>query len=279
MIYFINGLQWSGYQRFDWSVVGESACADSWGRALKTRQPSLSIPCFAERRYGGVLDDEMLMALPPDDIAKAIAGMEALARNGLRYPFPQYGIQQDVRAGMAVSYPGREGGAYRSALRRVAAPRVRGDWRRLLPWSAHASRWLLHQGRQGRLFDTIPMRRLSGSPPRAPDPNAPSSQIHPHACLEPYSVRGHRLAHCDLFRISAFDHHSLMSRCVIVPINWSFSPTGSAAASRSAISRAASLNVSSGLSAYASGLTMSPTLIERLLSPPPEVNRHWQTPS
>ena len=34
MIYFINGLQWSGYKRFDWSVVGESACADSWGRAL-----------------------------------------------------------------------------------------------------------------------------------------------------------------------------------------------------------------------------------------------------
>jgi uncharacterized protein (DUF169 family) len=109
MIYFINGLQWSGYKRFDWSVVGESACADSWGRALKTRTPSLSIPCFAERRYGGVLDEEMLMALPPDYLAKAIAGMEALAKNGLRYPFPQYGIQQDVRAGMAVSYPGRAG--------------------------------------------------------------------------------------------------------------------------------------------------------------------------
>ena len=107
MIYFINGLQWSGYKRFDWSVVGESACADSWGRALATRSPSLSIPCFAERRYGGVLDDEMLMALPPEDIAKAIAGMEALAKNGFRYPFSQYGIQQDVRAGMAVSYPDR----------------------------------------------------------------------------------------------------------------------------------------------------------------------------
>jgi len=108
MIYFINGLQWSGYQRFDWSVVGESACADSWGRALATREPSLSIPCFAERRYGGVLDDEMLMALPPGHLEKAIAGMEALARNGFRYPFPQYGIQQDVRAGMAVSYPDRK---------------------------------------------------------------------------------------------------------------------------------------------------------------------------
>ena len=68
-------------------------------------QPSLSIPCFAERRYGGVADDEMLMALPVADIARSLAGMDALARNGLRYPFPPYGIQQDVRAGMAVSYP------------------------------------------------------------------------------------------------------------------------------------------------------------------------------
>ncbi|HVM78466.1 MAG TPA: DUF169 domain-containing protein [Stellaceae bacterium] len=107
MMYFINGLQWSGYRKFDWGVVGESACADSWGRALKTRQPSLSIPCFAERRYGGVLDDEMLMALPPDQLDQAIEGMEALAKNGFRYPFPQYGIQQDVREGMSVSYPDR----------------------------------------------------------------------------------------------------------------------------------------------------------------------------
>jgi len=104
MIYFINGLQWSGYKRFDWSVVGESACADSWGRALTRREPSLSIPCFAERRYGGVLDDEMLMATPPEPLIKAIAGMKALAKNGFRYPFAQYGVQQDVRAGMAVSY-------------------------------------------------------------------------------------------------------------------------------------------------------------------------------
>jgi uncharacterized protein (DUF169 family) len=108
MMYFINGLQWAGYRRFDWSVVGESACADSWGRALTTRTPSLSIPCFAERRYGGVLDDEMLMALPPEYIGQAIAGMQALSRNGLRYPFPQYGIQQDVRDGMARSYPDRK---------------------------------------------------------------------------------------------------------------------------------------------------------------------------
>lgn len=104
MIILINGLQWSGYKKFEWSVVGESACADSWGRALVTGEPSLAIPCFAERRYGGVLDDELLMALPPKYLPRAIAGMKRLASNGLRYPIPQYGIQSDARAGLAVSY-------------------------------------------------------------------------------------------------------------------------------------------------------------------------------
>jgi uncharacterized protein (DUF169 family) len=104
MIIFINGLQWTGYKKFQWGVVGESACADSWGRALKTGEPSLSIPCFAERRYGGVLDDELLMALPAPYLPKAIEGMKRLASNGLRYPIPQYGIQSDARAGLAVSY-------------------------------------------------------------------------------------------------------------------------------------------------------------------------------
>jgi uncharacterized protein (DUF169 family) len=104
MIILINGLQYTGYKKFEWGVVGETACADSWGRALKTGEPSLSLPCYAERRYGGVPDEELLMALSPAHLGKAITGMKALAKNGLRYPIPPYGIQSDVRAGMGVSY-------------------------------------------------------------------------------------------------------------------------------------------------------------------------------
>jgi uncharacterized protein (DUF169 family) len=104
MILFINGLQWAGYKKLDWGCVGESACADSWGRALATGEPSLSIPCFAERRYGGVMEDELLMALPPRYLPKVIAGLDALAKNGLRYPIPPYGVNTDARAGLGVSY-------------------------------------------------------------------------------------------------------------------------------------------------------------------------------
>jgi uncharacterized protein (DUF169 family) len=108
MIILINGLQYRNYKRFDWSVVGETACADSWGRALKSGEPSLSLPCFAERRYGGVPDEEMLMALSPAHLRIAVEGMKALAKNGLRYPIPPYGIQNDVRAGLGVSYSDKQ---------------------------------------------------------------------------------------------------------------------------------------------------------------------------
>jgi hypothetical protein len=33
-----------------------------------------------------------------------IEGLEALSRNGLRYPIAPYGVNSDARAGMGVSY-------------------------------------------------------------------------------------------------------------------------------------------------------------------------------
>jgi uncharacterized protein (DUF169 family) len=108
MIFMINGLQWSGYKKMAFTSVGESACADSWGKALKTGEPALTIPCYAERRYGGVADDEMLMALPPRYLPKMIDGLAALSKNGLRYPVPPYGIQGDAAAGLAVSYSDKD---------------------------------------------------------------------------------------------------------------------------------------------------------------------------
>jgi hypothetical protein len=44
------------------------------------------------------------MATPPKFLPKAVAGLEALSRNGLRYPIPPYGIQADARAGLGASY-------------------------------------------------------------------------------------------------------------------------------------------------------------------------------
>lgn len=94
MILLINALQWSGYKKLNFSCVGESACADSWGAALQTGEPSLSIPCFAERKFGGVKDDELLIALAPSYLPKIVTGLNALYKNGLRYPIQEYGLER-----------------------------------------------------------------------------------------------------------------------------------------------------------------------------------------
>lgn len=104
MIILINALQFSGYKKLDFSCVGESACADSWGRALRGGEPSLSIPCFAERRFGGVQDDELLIALPPRYLPKIVDGLERLHRNGLRYPIASLGIETDPTESLTRSY-------------------------------------------------------------------------------------------------------------------------------------------------------------------------------
>lgn len=104
MITFINGLQYTGYRKYSFTCVGESACADSWGNALATGEPSLSIPCYAERKFGGVQDDELLIALPPSFLPGVVEGLASLSRNGLRYPIVGHGITHSPLASIEASY-------------------------------------------------------------------------------------------------------------------------------------------------------------------------------
>ena len=104
MVTLINGLQYTGYRKYTFTAVGESACADSWGRALSTGEPSVSIPCYAERKFGGVLDEELLVAMPPKYLPSLIDGLASLDSNGLRYPIPNHGIQKSPLDSIATSY-------------------------------------------------------------------------------------------------------------------------------------------------------------------------------
>jgi uncharacterized protein (DUF169 family) len=104
MITFINGLQFLNYKKYEFTCVGESACADSWGKSLSTGEPSVSIPCYAERKFGGVQDDEMLIALPPRFLPGVVEGLAQLSRNGLRYPIPNHGLQKSPLDSISKSY-------------------------------------------------------------------------------------------------------------------------------------------------------------------------------
>ena len=56
MIILINGLQYTGYKKFEWGVVGETACADFMGAGAQDRraQPVAAVLCGAAlwRRAG-----------------------------------------------------------------------------------------------------------------------------------------------------------------------------------------------------------------------------------
>ncbi len=107
MMLLVNALQHRRYFRADFTVTGETACADSWGRGLATGEPSISIPCFAERRFGGVQDDELLVSLRMEHIEEALTGLDWLAQRGIRYPIPPYGPQCDPAKAFQHNYAGK----------------------------------------------------------------------------------------------------------------------------------------------------------------------------
>ena len=104
MIRLIAGIQWEDYERLHFFSVGESACTDFVGECFHSQRPSLTIPCFGERRFGGVQEDELVMAIPPGSMDKILKGLDGTQRSGIRYPIPYYGCQVDPSSGMPPKY-------------------------------------------------------------------------------------------------------------------------------------------------------------------------------
>ena len=84
MILFINGLQDRLQARMGLrgGIVLRRLPGRPWPRTA-----SLSIPCF-ERRYGGVMEDELLMAIPPRYLPGVLDGLAALSATGCAIPSP-----------------------------------------------------------------------------------------------------------------------------------------------------------------------------------------------
>lgn len=101
------GLQKDRYERFHFSFIGEGACADSLAQCYATGKPALAIPCYGERAMGQVMDDEIVVALPPGEVGRSISGMKTLAKIGFRYPIAFIGGLTDPDPVLAQFYPDR----------------------------------------------------------------------------------------------------------------------------------------------------------------------------
>ena len=107
MMMILCGLQKIKFERFQFFFIGEGACSDSLGQCYVSGKPSLSIPCFGERRFGEVLDEELVLALPPGLVKTAIEGMHQLSAVGLRLPIPIHGAEHDPEPSLTRAYPKR----------------------------------------------------------------------------------------------------------------------------------------------------------------------------
>lgn len=104
MMLLINALQFENYEVMHFYCVGESSCSDAIARCYLTGKPSLTIPCYGERRYGHTQDEDLVMAIPVDMMDKALRGMESLYRRGIRYPISFAGAEQDLTQAFPGSY-------------------------------------------------------------------------------------------------------------------------------------------------------------------------------
>ncbi|MCD6224362.1 MAG: dephospho-CoA kinase [Deltaproteobacteria bacterium] len=109
MMLLINSLQFENYEVMQFFCVGESSCSDAIARCYLTGKPSMTIPCYGERRYGHAQDDELVMAIPAGMMEKALFGMENLYRRGIRYPISFAGVESDIMAMLPSSYQNLEG--------------------------------------------------------------------------------------------------------------------------------------------------------------------------
>jgi uncharacterized protein (DUF169 family) len=106
MILIINALQYKDYERLQFFCVGESSCVDYIAQCYHTKKPSLTIPCYGERRYGHAQDDELVIAIPAEMLKKLVKGLKFLYGRGIRYPIPYYGCEVDPTSGLFDAYGG-----------------------------------------------------------------------------------------------------------------------------------------------------------------------------
>lgn len=100
----LAGYQMGGYEKLAFTFVGESTCADSWVRTFLTGKPSMALPCFADRKFAGVGENELRLTFTPQGLVRALEGAERLSANGLRYPIASYSLTTDILAGLPPHY-------------------------------------------------------------------------------------------------------------------------------------------------------------------------------
>lgn len=100
----LAGYQFEEYEKLTFSFVGESTCSDSWCKTFLTGKPGLALPCYADKKFAGVADDELRLTFTPGGLVRAVNGLDQMFHTGLRYPIASYSLTTDILDGLPKHY-------------------------------------------------------------------------------------------------------------------------------------------------------------------------------
>ena len=100
----LGGLQVHDFERFQFSFSGESTCSDCWVKTFNTGKPGLGLPCYADKKFAGMSENEVRVSMTPEDTLKALEGLQTMSKNGLRYPIASYSLTSDILEGLPPHY-------------------------------------------------------------------------------------------------------------------------------------------------------------------------------
>lgn len=75
------------YEKLYFPFSGESNCADTWMYTLKTGKPGMSLGCRGDRATGGLEFGEVRITMTPEQLVKALDGVDTVAEDGIDFPY------------------------------------------------------------------------------------------------------------------------------------------------------------------------------------------------
>ncbi len=100
----LSAWQFDRYEKLEFTFVGESTCSDSWISTMLTGKPKISLPCAADQKFAGVHEEHLLVSMKPEDLVRAVASLDKLYKNGLRYPMASHSLTTDIIPGLPKLY-------------------------------------------------------------------------------------------------------------------------------------------------------------------------------
>lgn len=93
--HLLAGFVANDYEQLHFNYSGESNCADTWMKTLKDGKPGLSLGCRGDRATGGLQNGDVRISMTPEDLVRALDGIDALADGGIDYPYYAYNMLKD----------------------------------------------------------------------------------------------------------------------------------------------------------------------------------------